>query len=302
VRVLLVRAGALGDLLLLRRAVAALRAAGHRVLLLAPAAGAVLVGQGASEVEALLPWDGAETARILSGESADGPLAAALREADAVVAYTRSADVLAALQTRTPRLVAFDPAPPADGAHASVWLTRPLAQIGVETAADPPELQFSDAETAAAAPLRRSLPPGFLALHPGSGSSRKNWPAPRFLELARRLAGSDRWLLVTGPAEEPLALDAPGALRARSLPLRVLGASLSRAGLFVGNDAGVTHLAAAAGAPTLALFGPTSPSLWSPVGRRVRCLAAADGAVDGLTVDEVAAQAAGLAGASYIIR
>ena len=57
---------------------------------------------------------------------------------------------------------------------------------------------------------------------------------------------------------------------ARELPLRVLGAVLARAGLYVGNDSGVSHLAAACGAPTLALFGPTDPALWAPVGPRVR--------------------------------
>jgi len=161
----------------------------------------------------------------------------------------------------------------------------------VAAAGEPPDLRFSPAETAAAAPLLASLPPGFLAVHPGSGSLRKNWPAARFLDLARLLAGPRPWLLVTGPAEEPLALAAAGAVVARSLPLRVLGALLSRAGLFVGNDAGVTHLAAAAGAPTLALFGPTSPVLWSPVGRRVRCLSAGGGALESLTVGDVAAAA-----------
>ena len=301
-QVLLVRAGALGDLLLLRRATSALRSAGHRVLLLAPAAGVVLVGGGASEVDGLLPWDGPEVARILSGEGADGPVADALREADAVVAYTRDGDVLAALRTRTRQLVGFDPAPPVAGPHASEWLTRPLAELGVTAAGEPPDLRFSPAETAAAAPLLASLPPGFVAVHPGSGSPRKNWPAPRFLELARRLAGPHPWLLVSGPAEEQLVLEAAGAVVAPSLPPRVLGALLSRAGLFVGNDAGVTHLAAAAGAPTLALFGPTSPALWSPVGRRVRCLAARDGALDALTVDEVAAAARVSAGNTYINR
>jgi len=302
VQVLLVRAGALGDLLLLRRAIAGLRAAGHRVLLLAPAAGAVLVGSGASEVEALLPWEGTETAGVLSGEHTRGPVGEALVQADAVVAYTRDREVVAALRARTRQILDLDPAPPAGGPHASVWLTRPLAALGVEAAGDPPELVFSAAETSAAAPFARSLAPAFLAVHPGSGSLRKNWPASRFVLLERRLALPRPWLLATGPGEERLALEVTGAVLARSLPLRVLGALLSRAGLFVGNDAGVTHLAAAAGAPTLALFGPTSPDSWSPVGRRVRCLVAPGGALDALGVEDVAAEAASLAGASYINR
>jgi ADP-heptose:LPS heptosyltransferase len=67
----------------------------------------------------------------------------------------------------------------------------------------------------------------------------------------------------------------------------VLAAVLARAGLYVGNDSGVSHLAAAAGCPTVALFGPTDPALWSPVGPRVRAIRSRTGAMDGLAIDEV---------------
>jgi heptosyltransferase-3 len=79
---------------------------------------------------------------------------------------------------------------------------------------------------------------------------------------------------------------------AHELPLRILGAVLARAGLFVGNDSGVSHLAAAAGAPTLSLFGPTAPEVWSPLGPRVVTLRAPGGAMSEISVDEVAAKAA----------
>ena len=59
--------------------------------------------------------------------------------------------------------------------------------------------------------------------------------------------------------------------------MRTLGAALSRAGLFLGNDSGASHLAAASGAPTLALFGPTDPALWAPVGPSVATLRAPRG-------------------------
>ncbi|MEE9264659.1 MAG: glycosyltransferase family 9 protein, partial [Vicinamibacteria bacterium] len=47
---------------------------------------------------------------------------------------------------------------------------------------------------------------------------------------------------------------------------------LSQAGVYVGNDSGVSHLAAASGAPTIALFGPTDPSMWAPLGPQVEIL------------------------------
>ena len=95
-RVLVARAGALGDLVLLRRTIAPLVSAGHRASLLAPAVpAAALVGPG--EVSVAFPWDGPEMAAVLSGETTGGPVEAALVSADAVVAFTRSAGVLEAL-------------------------------------------------------------------------------------------------------------------------------------------------------------------------------------------------------------
>ena len=157
-----------------------------------------------------------------------------------------------------------------------------------------PEPLFPDEAGAAAEPWLARLPAGFLALHPGSGSPRKNWPADRFAALARDLARGAPWLLVHGPADAgPAAVlrSVEGAVEAAHLPLRVLARVLSAAGVHVGNDSGASHLAAAAGAPTLALFGPTDPALWAPVGRRVRVLRGDGGRLEGLAVPEVAAAA-----------
>jgi ADP-heptose:LPS heptosyltransferase len=67
----------------------------------------------------------------------------------------------------------------------------------------------------------------------------------------------------------------------------VLGAVLARAGVYVGNDSGVSHLAAAWGARVLALFGPTDPAQWAPVGPRVRVLRAKDTKMESLPLEEV---------------
>jgi ADP-heptose:LPS heptosyltransferase len=55
-------------------------------------------------------------------------------------------------------------------------------------------------------------------------------------------------------------------------PLVVVAAILRRARAFLGNDSGISHLAGMLGLPTLALFGPTDPALWAPLGPRVRVL------------------------------
>jgi heptosyltransferase-3 len=246
-----VRAGALGDVLLLRRTVFALRAAGHRVRLLAPSApGAALLGAGETGVDEVLDWEGPETAALLAGEAPPGRLGAALDAADFVVAFTRSEPLLAALRVHGAPVVAHEPAPPQDGPHASTWLARAIEPLGLVADAEPPTLAWSDTDHEDARERTSGLRPGFVALHPGSGSPAKNWPRERFAAVARGLSPGQPWLLVLGPAEA----EAPpfeGAIVARQWPVRTLGAALSRAGVFLGNDSGVSHLAAASGAPTL---------------------------------------------------
>lgn len=99
-----------------------------------------------------------------------------------------------------------------------------------------------------------------VVIHPFSGSASKNWPLERYRELAQRLPLPVEW--VAGP-EEVL----PGARRFDNLA--DLAAWISGAALYMGNDSGVTHLAAATGTRTVALFGPSDPSKWSPRGPNV---------------------------------
>jgi len=122
------------------------------------------------------------------------------------------------------------------------------------------------------------LPPGssIIAIHPGSGGAWKCWSAERFAVVADHLlALGHRVLLIQGPA------DVAAVERVRSivqmLPLPVvaglnvegLAALLSSCSGYLGNDSGVTHLAAAVGTPTVAIFGPTDPAVWAPLGPRV---------------------------------
>jgi ADP-heptose:LPS heptosyltransferase len=103
---------------------------------------------------------------------------------------------------------------------------------------------------------------------------------------------------VIGPADEDAAAPLrglPGAVPVRGAPIRVLGALLAKAGLYVGNDSGISHLAAAAGAPTLALFGPTDPAAWAPVGPRVQTVRSPNMKMEGLDLATVHDAAARLA-------
>jgi ADP-heptose:LPS heptosyltransferase len=104
----------------------------------------------------------------------------------------------------------------------------------------------------------------YAVIHPFSGSPAKNWPMERFRALAR---GLERRLAVrwcAGREDPPLE----GAVRIDDLYR--LACWMSGARLYIGNDSGITHLAAATGVPVLALFGPTDPAVWAPRGERVR--------------------------------
>ena len=108
-----------------------------------------------------------------------------------------------------------------------------------------------------------------VALHPGSGSPLKNWPAARFPELANHLRGRGLPILwIKGPAEASLDLP-PEDYCVDEATLPILAAMLSRCRLFIGNDGGVVHMAAAAGCPVAVIFGPSDPAVWSPRGPRV---------------------------------
>lgn len=129
---------------------------------------------------------------------------------------------------------------------------------------------------------RRPRPVRVL-IHPGSGGKAKCWPLERFFELADALVDLDvTWLL--GPAEFELAR----RVQERDEPLLVeedletAAEQMAGFDLYVGNDSGVTHLAAAIGLPTVAIFIATDPRIWRPLGAHVMVVQA-----DGLGFEDV---------------
>ncbi len=144
----------------------------------------------------------------------------------------------------------------------------------------------------------------FLALGSTANWSGKVWPAERFSELARALTAPNgllpgaRIVLLGGPGEKAIVSPLFRMLSSHSadvldlagiLSLPEAAALLRLASLFVGNDSGLMHLSAAAGAPTLGLFGPTPADEYAPVGRAARAVVAPDGTMSGLTVEAVLA-------------
>ena len=121
-----------------------------------------------------------------------------------------------------------------------------------------------------------------VALHPGASGPRKRWPARNFAEVARGLSRDPncRRLLLEGPLDgeavrevrHGLAEDSVRWETVRIENLSRLAAVLSRCRLYIGNDSGITHLAAALGIRTIALFMDTDPRVWAPRGPRVELL------------------------------
>ncbi|MCU1236800.1 MAG: glycosyl transferase, family 9 [Candidatus Solibacter sp.] len=150
----------------------------------------------------------------------------------------------------------FLPALPANGVHATDFY---LDQVRPISRSDVPAIPRIPCDA------QRE---NFAVLHPFSGSPRKNWPIEKFCRLAARLERLMPVHWCVGPDDPPL----PGAVHIDDL--YQLACWLAKARLFVGNDSGITHLAAAVGTPVWAIFGPTDPRIWAPHGNHVRVVKA----------------------------
>ncbi len=160
--------------------------------------------------------------------------------------------------------------------HRVVDLARVLRLPDVP----PPKLWIGEKHHAKAAAL---WPDGLpvLALGPTANWGGKIWPGERFAELARRLTAPDgilpdaRIAVFGGPGEEALAADTLQHLPPErsidlvgKLDLPTISAAMRRCDLYIGNDSGLMHLAAASGVPTLGLFGPSREETYGPWGEK----------------------------------
>lgn len=151
--------------------------------------------------------------------------------------------------------------------HAAQVYLKPLERLAIFDADPVPRLSVGTPTT------KRNQ----LALHPGSGSEKKNWPEEQWANLLPVLLDTTTFdlLLVGGEAEgerlQRLAAALPPRRMqvARSLPLPELAARLARCAGFIGHDSGVSHLAAALGLPGLVLWGETSEQIWRPCGENI---------------------------------
>ncbi|HUI91563.1 MAG TPA: glycosyltransferase family 9 protein [Chitinivibrionales bacterium] len=117
----------------------------------------------------------------------------------------------------------------------------------------------------------------FITLHPGSGSERKNWPADEFFALADKLREKGfRMVWIAGPAETEMSFPSTDAV-VQNAALPLLVHILSNGSLYIGNDSGISHLAAACGGRCVVLFGPSDAGVWRPVGENIVIVKARNG-------------------------
>lgn len=294
----MLRGGALGDFIVTLPVLAALRARwpGSYIELIGYPYVAELA-RVAGLVDHVASLHGAGIARFfgLRPEIPDAQRAH-LRSFDLVFNFFHDPDetVRTNLETGGARHVVSG-SPLVEDLHAVDHFLKPLESLAIYEAGAQPSLTLPDTERAAGAARLAACTgdrPAWI-IHPGSGSPKKNWLLGYFIELARRLRAEDRvapvFLLgeADDAAREGVMRNAPEIPRLDGLTVREAAQVLAAVHGCLGNDSGISHLAAALGARTVALFGPSRADLWSPRGPRVTVLQAPGGALDALTVDVV---------------
>jgi ADP-heptose:LPS heptosyltransferase len=286
-RSLVFRGGALGDVLVTLPVLRALRERDSAafVELAAPFPAALLARYGGAH--SVYDLNSAAFLSLFAhGARIDEALREKLRNVDCVISYLCDPEqtIAAKIKSCGCRFISGPYQLNQRRVPAPVQLAQPLTDLGLVVADPIPRLFLK--------PQR--LPRPRAVLHVGSGSPAKNWPIRSWCALAAQLEEQlDELLLVTGEADEAptaefLRTYRSSKLRIRSnLPILELAEELAAAGLFVGHDTGVTHLAAALGIPTVALFGPTDPMIWRPLGNHVRVVSSADGTMESLRFELV---------------
>ncbi|MDE2998924.1 MAG: glycosyltransferase family 9 protein [Gemmatimonadota bacterium] len=287
----IMRSGAIGDFVLTLPAVNALRAAYPRAHL-------QLIGNPSIlRLAPLKDHVDVNSAEVAGLYNPVGPVPERTRtlfsDVDLLLAYAVDTD--RSLQSRlteivSGRAVVYDPRP-TGGVHVVEHLLTPLRWMGIPASDPMPRIRPAVDELAQAGEIlkRHGLASPLIAIHPGSGGRDKCWPLTSYFELARRLATRGAGVMaVCGPVERDVVDELPAHLTCLvPRDLRSLAALLHAADLFIGNDSGPGHIAAAVGTPTLTLFGPTDAETWAPRHSLARILKSPGGHLPALSVEAV---------------
>jgi len=270
-RVMVIFPGALGDLMCLMPALGAIsrRHSGASIELMARLELARLAA-GRSAVVRAHSIDAREVGELLDTETSGGARRF-FGEFDRIYSFFASDDprFRARLAAATDADVSFHPFRPDGDGHVSAGYLRAIGEVAsqIDSRLEPtPDDLAAASRVLAKSKCDRS---NLIVIFPGSGSPAKNWPADKFAALASMLNDSRQsCVVVLGPAEssiEPIFRDARVPVLS-DLDLPTIAAIARLASIFVGNDSGVSHLAAAVGASGVVIFGPTDPARWGPQG------------------------------------
>jgi heptosyltransferase-3 len=299
-RILVIRGGAIGDFVLTLPALKALRDA-------YPKAEIEILGYShIAELTHKRFYAGAVRSieyALLSrffarGSELPAELADYFASFDVVISYLYDPDLIFAnnLERCGVRDIVRGPAKIAQGSHAARQLAEPMKQFGLEVKDLAARFYPAAEDRRFAEDFLEGCAQPVVALHPGSGSEKKNWPIEKWIELGNAWLGPEDFggsiLIIAGEADEARAARLESAWKsarvrlAKNLPLPRLGAVLERT-VFMGHDSGISHLAAAAGADCVLLFGQTDPAVWAPQGENVKVIRAPRGDINALEVATV---------------
>jgi ADP-heptose:LPS heptosyltransferase len=279
---LIIHPGGLGDVLLAIPAIAFLRnrAPGEQMILLAGSEVGGLL-QACGVVEETLTTESGDLASLMSGaEQLPVRLLKLLRRCNRVVGWLADHDgaLRATLARLGIRWVALESPIPLTGVHQSARflnvLKEPPASLAPQPRlAVPEELRQAGARLLRAAGVQQGQE--CVLCHPGSGSAHKCVRPEIITEVLRGFRLREITpVLVGGPADEA-AIERIKELGVLDIPvihnqnLATMAGILAQASVFVGHDSGLTHLAGALRIPTVAIFGPTDPAQWAPLGDHV---------------------------------
>ena len=292
---LVIHPGALGDVLQAVPALRALRTDGPRAFAGQPRLGALLRGLGL--VEAVLPFDGLGLSALFTREPLPSALVARLTRFGRVISWFGARDAVYVQQLGgVARDAVIAPPVPGDPSSMTVW-QHLLGTIGASSRLDLAPLDvpepWRDEARRVLAQLGAEPKRPLFVIHPGAGGHWKRWPVEHLArvigDVVRQTGGQA--LVHQGPADRDAVdqlfrvLDEP-APRLVEPDLPLLAGILGRAAAYLGGDSGVSHLAAAVGAPAVILFPAATRERWAPWSPTARALAVGDEAGQ---VDQVAA-------------
>ena len=272
-KTLVIHPGALGDLIVSFPALSELKATSREVDLLCQQS----LGKLTYELGLVDRWFALETARYASlySQNPTPDVITMMRSYREIILFSRSEILIQTLRHCTrAKLYPVKPRPDHEASiHVATHLYDSLSAYGLITDKPQTASRFRFNRT------DRKNQSKQVWIHPGSGSRKKMWPLSEFLTVGEQLI-SEHWEVgyVIGPAElfleKPLLENTGSAARIlRILDLVDLARLFKTGDAYIGNDSGPTHLAAFLQLPTVAVFGPSDPGRWHPLGYRVRVIA-----------------------------